>query len=977
MLLEDGEVRAGTKDGLVGCLLSHPTPSHQKLFTQQFLRVYANFMSFDDVMLRLGCIINLSLHPTHIEDDLPTVTFTSQNKPSFTSMTTKPPEVPFLPKPPQQKPAVPFLPKLPEKDTTFTSTSTSTSTPTTPPTSSHANTTTQPHNTTNSEGETTHTENHTNDFLSEITFDSSETNTEWNCYTKDYSHNSLSQLTDEESKENHTTDTSDEFDTFTENDKSTPSISSQYRRPPPPRPPRSKFHHNPSHTPSSKSHNRTSFYQFYPSSFGCFDGEASFTDPDYSPELDPISSPSSSLTLMEGDEFDVDILSENRNVFNNNSTLASPPPLPPRVSSPTTKPYSAPNKPARELVRNSSSSSSARQNFARNSPYNPSKGARHAIHIKQPSPTPLTKGTSGSLITRGERTAALTTLLQSEEILNTSPIPEREMLPPKGRSSLSHTTPLNLPKTPSPQTLHTSPLPPNAPTTNILLLPSPHSPLPSKSSPLPSNPSPLPSISSPLPSKSSPLPFQSPPILNNNNRSSSTDSATNPSSSQQESLSCSANNQLTSTSGFDSNKLHSSSPRSRSSSAHIFPHNILTTSNPLPAKSNFNDITTTPSSLSPTMTCLRLFFEIWIEKTKNITESDFDRNLNILLHQCNNDVCLYLSNSFQNFFCNFLKSKMSSLKPPESPCSSPRASPRRKKSLVNSSSFTSYADLVKKDSRTEATQTLCNPVTRALFLTPFSINSSSQNLLPQVIRLRNVNIPTLAKYITIRDHTIFCKIQSNELVGLAWMKDKVELAPNVKELISEFNRTALWISSSVIFETKMKKRVEALTCALELLEEMVLLRNWNGVQSVIAGLSHSSISRLRRTWAHVEKSKTEQYIKREELFSPLHNWISCRRLLKECERPALPYIGITLSDLVFIEEGNVNTFEEKGVTLINFQKYVLQTDTIEKLMEFKEITYDIDEQFLLAHDTLPTFEPKFPETALYDQSLVVEPRAKK
>jgi hypothetical protein len=255
---------------------------------------------------------------------------------------------------------------------------------------------------------------------------------------------------------------------------------------------------------------------------------------------------------------------------------------------------------------------------------------------------------------------------------------------------------------------------------------------------------------------------------------------------------------------------------------------------------------------------------------------------------------------------------------------------------------------------------------------------SSLEAAPLPLRLRSSTVALIANYITYRDFRIFRAIHPSELIGLNWTKSaKAALAPKVTELIEHFNQTAVWISSSIVSEKDLRRRVQKISSAMDLLEELVSLRNWHGVQIVIAALSHSSVSRLKRTWAAIDKGKSDIYQERERVFSPLKNWSACRLMVKEGGTPAIPYIGITLSDLVFIEEGNADTVQDDGVDLINFQKYVLQSDTIHLLLQYQTHHYRFDQQIVALAESSPPLQPILSENDLYSLSLLAEPRERK
>lgn len=68
-------------------------------------------------------------------------------------------------------------------------------------------------------------------------------------------------------------------------------------------------------------------------------------------------------------------------------------------------------------------------------------------------------------------------------------------------------------------------------------------------------------------------------------------------------------------------------------------------------------------------------------------------------------------------------------------------------------------------------------------------------------------------------------------------------------------------------------------------------------------------------------------------FLPMNNWKTARELLHRNGTPCIPYIGIFLTDLVYIDEANPDTDRTPdGVTLINFDKHRKTATVIQVVM---------------------------------------------
>jgi hypothetical protein len=67
------------------------------------------------------------------------------------------------------------------------------------------------------------------------------------------------------------------------------------------------------------------------------------------------------------------------------------------------------------------------------------------------------------------------------------------------------------------------------------------------------------------------------------------------------------------------------------------------------------------------------------------------------------------------------------------------------------------------------------------------------------------------------------------------------------------------------------------------------LNNFNGVFEIVAGLSNSSVHRLKKTWNLVGKEYTE-YMDAMKDLQPV-NFKKLREELRNANSPCIPYIG--------------------------------------------------------------------------------------
>ena len=87
---------------------------------------------------------------------------------------------------------------------------------------------------------------------------------------------------------------------------------------------------------------------------------------------------------------------------------------------------------------------------------------------------------------------------------------------------------------------------------------------------------------------------------------------------------------------------------------------------------------------------------------------------------------------------------------------------------------------------------------------------------------------------------------------------------------------------------------------------------------ILAAFHGSAVKRLKSTWALVPAETIQTLLEIDAVMSSDLNYkVQClaahqqryRAYLRDCSRPCVPYLGIMLTDLTFLDEGNKNFVE--------------------------------------------------------------------
>jgi len=261
----------------------------------------------------------------------------------------------------------------------------------------------------------------------------------------------------------------------------------------------------------------------------------------------------------------------------------------------------------------------------------------------------------------------------------------------------------------------------------------------------------------------------------------------------------------------------------------------------------------------------------------------------------------------------------------------------------------------------------------------------TENFFSPIDRPASVAPLEWARQLTRIEFDLFCRISPKELFGQAWTKkDKEVRAPHVIALIQHFNNVSAWVASVVLSEAEMGQRAEAFSHLVEVATECGKLGNFNALFEIAAGLDLSAVHRLKATKAQLTPDITALHERLTEIVSTDGNRKVYRKALEDSRTgPTIPYMGIYLTDLTFIEDGHPNRIEkcvdrdgaEEKLSLVNWIKHQQYAAVVEDIRYYQQTHYNLapceplDEYLRSAMLAL-----LMDEKEQYERSLEVEPR---
>lgn len=201
----------------------------------------------------------------------------------------------------------------------------------------------------------------------------------------------------------------------------------------------------------------------------------------------------------------------------------------------------------------------------------------------------------------------------------------------------------------------------------------------------------------------------------------------------------------------------------------------------------------------------------------------------------------------------------------------------------------------------------------------------------------------LARQFTIIESRIFCSIGPEELLALEWTKKTDSRAINVKAMSTLSTDLANLVADTILQLEDAKKRAVVIKQWVKIGMKCLELNNYDSLMAIICSLNSSMVLRLKKTWELVNtKTKTRL----EELKAVVDvgkNYAVLRQRLQNHVAPCIPFVGIYLTDLTFVDVGNQSNRvlpgqegangEEKKV--INFDKHMKTAKIIGQLQGFQ------------------------------------------
>jgi len=235
----------------------------------------------------------------------------------------------------------------------------------------------------------------------------------------------------------------------------------------------------------------------------------------------------------------------------------------------------------------------------------------------------------------------------------------------------------------------------------------------------------------------------------------------------------------------------------------------------------------------------------------------------------------------------------------------------------------------------------------------------------------NVEPREFAEQIALMNFYLFEKISPSELLSGAWTKkDAEEKCPRITAITRFFNQKSRWAEQVILTCEDAKERRHMLKFFLKVAECLFEIGDYNGMMIYLSAVNSSSISRLKKMW------KTKEIKLAAKLGKLMSSNFKELRQLQSTVIPCVPYIGMTLTDLIYIQDGNPDLYKDetgKETEMYNWEKIQLIGTAFQRLSHLQRTSFSFEPQGNLIR-IIHSMRPTITEEDAYQLSLKIQPR---
>lgn len=207
----------------------------------------------------------------------------------------------------------------------------------------------------------------------------------------------------------------------------------------------------------------------------------------------------------------------------------------------------------------------------------------------------------------------------------------------------------------------------------------------------------------------------------------------------------------------------------------------------------------------------------------------------------------------------------------------------------------------------------------------------------------SVSAKAMAEQLTLTDFECFGAVHSREFLDKVWRGNvhsncDIKKYPKLQAMIDRFNHIHRFVILCIVSCHELSHRVRTLAHFIRVSEYCLELRNYFCLMAVFSALDSIAVSKLKYLWLRLDDEHKTVRGKLAAVCDANNNFKALRNLMRTAfieREPAIPYIGLFLSDLTFVNDGAAKLVEG----FINFKRFERFTERCKIVESFQQISY--------------------------------------
>ncbi|KAL5524506.1 CDC25 [Sanghuangporus sanghuang] len=206
------------------------------------------------------------------------------------------------------------------------------------------------------------------------------------------------------------------------------------------------------------------------------------------------------------------------------------------------------------------------------------------------------------------------------------------------------------------------------------------------------------------------------------------------------------------------------------------------------------------------------------------------------------------------------------------------------------------------------------------------------------LKLLDIDPLELARQLTIMEFALYKKIRAIECLQRSREQKAGEHKDHITDVIQMTNKIANWVNSTILIKEDSRKRAALVKQWIQVADRCRNLNNFSSMAAIISGLNSPPIRRLKRTWEQVSGRFMTQLGSCEMTLDSTKNFTNYKATLAQTNPPGIPFIGVYLTTLTFINDGSKDVLPGN---LINFGKRQRAAEIIREIQRWQSQDFNL------------------------------------